>query len=278
MKNIVWALLFIGSGMLYAQDEFNAYQYIIVPKKFDNFKKENQHQSSTLIKYLLVQKGLPAIYDDALPKELRNNRCLALLASIDEVSSLFSTKLKIVFKDCNAQEVFVTEQGRSKKKEFKAAYTEAIGKAMASLDGVNYKFSAKKEMKRIPGELIVETIEENTTLGKQNKVVEQIATPQEQSYKDKKPVDLPRKTNNAIQEVPAVASQNVLYAQAIANGYQLVDSTPKIKMKIFKTSMSNVFLAKQDTVNGMVYEKNGNWFFEYYAQEKLVVEALNIKF
>ena len=278
MKNTLLVLLFIGSSMLYAQDELNEYKYIIVPKKFEHFKRENQHQTSTLVKYLLVQKGLPAIYDDALPEELGNNRCLALIVGMEEESSLFSTKLKLLFKDCNAKEIYTTEQGRSKLKEFKAAYSEALREAVASMDEIDYKFSAKKEMKRIPGQLITETVEENTTLGKQNKVVKQIATVEEQSYKNQEPVALPKNSGTSPKEVVQVESSDVWYAQEIANGYQLVDSTPKIRMKIFKTSMTNVYLGEQDTTKGLVYTKNGTWFFEYYSQGKLIMETLNIKF
>ena len=46
-----------------------------------------------------------------------------------------------------------------------------------------------------------------------------------------------------------------LYAQELPNGYQLVDSTPKIRMKIEKTSMPDFYLAKAGDTSGVVFKK-----------------------
>lgn len=70
----------------------------------------------------------------------------------------------------------------------------------------------------------------------------------------------------------------VLYAQAIANGYQLVDASPKVVMKIYKTSDASTFTAIKGTVQGVLIAKNNEWFFEYYQNDQLVSEKLNIKF
>ena len=75
-----------------------------------------------------------------------------------------------------------------------------------------------------------------------------------------------------------VKPEEVWYAQALPNGFQLVDSSPKIRMKLLKSSTDNVFMAQSDNHNGMVYQKEGKWIFEYYNGEKLVQEELNIKF
>ena len=69
-----------------------------------------------------------------------------------------------------------------------------------------------------------------------------------------------------------------LFAQPITNGYQLVDSTPKIVLKIFKTSNPDLYTAKNDSVQGVLIKKNNEWIFEYYQNEKLVSEKLDIKF
>src|SRR5690606_6747246 len=45
----------------------------------------------------------------------------------------------------------------------------------------------------------------------------------------------------------------VLYAQAIENGFQLVDSSPKVVYKIKNTSMENVFLVEGK--NATLYKK-----------------------
>src|SRR5690606_40364685 len=118
MKNLFIALFFLGSFYGSTQEQLNEYKYIIVPKRFDDFKNENQYKTSTLIKYLFEQKGFNAVYDDALPPDLSQNRCLGLLANLKDDSNMFTTKVRIVLKDCNSKEVFITEEGTTKIKEY----------------------------------------------------------------------------------------------------------------------------------------------------------------
>ena len=47
MKRILFSLIMIISFSGVAQQELNNYKYIIVPKKFDGFKRANQHQTGT---------------------------------------------------------------------------------------------------------------------------------------------------------------------------------------------------------------------------------------
>jgi len=77
----------------------------------------------------------------------------------------------------------------------------------------------------------------------------------------------------------AVSSElPLLYAQPIENGYQLVDATPKLVLKIFKTSQPDYFTAVSESKNGVVFKKEGVWCFEYYENNVLKSEKMNIKF
>ena len=100
----------------YSQQNLNAYKYVIVPKKFDAFKKENQYKTSTLIKFLFTKNGFNAVYDDALPEELENNRCLGVLVSVIDESSMFTTKTALELKDCSSKKVYDFWIGSSKEK------------------------------------------------------------------------------------------------------------------------------------------------------------------
>lgn len=73
-------------------------------------------------------------------------------------------------------------------------------------------------------------------------------------------------------------SAGTLYAQPTANGYQLIDTAPKIILTLFKTSVQDYFIADSGTANGIVLKKNGDWFFEYYRNGQLISEKLQIKF
>src|SRR5690606_29612955 len=129
-------------------------------------------------------------------------------------------------------------------------------------DGVNYTYkpSSTTSVADLPlnsgGGIVAVTQTTVTTTKKPNNPpmapVQQQATPEVQSYKDMTPVPSDIEKSTAI-----------LYAQEIPNGYQLVDSTPKILLKIFKSSVPNVYTAVGDDKNGMVYNRDGKWFFEY---------------
>ena len=69
-----------------------------------------------------------------------------------------------------------------------------------------------------------------------------------------------------------------LYAQELQNGFQLVDSTPKIQLKMYKSSMPNVYVASADDRDGVVYTSDGKWFFEYAENGIIIKEELTIKF
>lgn len=85
------------------------------------------------------------------------------------------------------------------------------------------------------------------------------------------------------QPLPIIAeapkrTEGILFAQPIPNGYQLVDSTPKVVLRIYKTSKTDSFTAITDNNNGLVFKKDNDWYFEYYENDKLISEKLNIKF
>lgn len=287
MKNFILLLLcamFGYNGM--AQAQLNNYKYIIVPTKFEAFKKANQHQTSTLIKYMLVENGFNAVYDNAMPIDLMGDRCLGLLLELKDDSSLFTTKVTLVLKDCLSNEVYTTKEGISKEKEYKAAYTEAIKECFQTLTGVGYKYEpeANNDRPTISYKNDVKSVKDEASESAPNPVVQQKATLEEQSYKSKEPVqsNITKAENMSSMELPNVKYQTegtgVLYAQAIANGYQLVDSTPKITLKMYKTSQANVFIASGDVGNGLVLKKGNKWYFEYYEGDKLMGQELNIKF
>ena len=291
MRNLLIAIFLLNCFLGMSQAELNKYKYIIVPVKLDAFKQENQYQTSTLIKYLLVENGFNAVYDNAMPEDLLNNRCLGLLLSLNDDSSMFTTKLTLSLKDCFSKEVYVTKEGRSKEKDFKEAYSGAIRESMQSLSDVDYQYqpAANKEPVTISFKDDVKRISQTATQAPKNTtqdpVVQQKATLKEQSYKDLTPVQSDFKqgegqlTETATQ-VKNVVESDVLYAQAIPNGYQLVDSTPKIVMILQQTSFSNFYIAKPNwqEANGILYKRGGNWVFEYYEGGELMNKKMNIKF
>lgn len=131
--------LFCVSG--YAQNELNPFKYIIVPKKYDFLKEENQYRVNSITKYLFEQEGFETFYQgDDYPEDLNANPCLALTAIVVDDSGMFTTKLFIALKDCRDKEVYRTSEGRSKIKEFDKTYIDAIKKSFVSIENLNHSF------------------------------------------------------------------------------------------------------------------------------------------
>jgi hypothetical protein len=276
-SRLLFFLIFtIGlSSLSYGQ--LNDYKYIIVPKKFDAYNIQNKYQTSTTIKYLFNQRGYQAVYDDELPEDLRKNRCLGLVVNLEDTSSLFSTKTTLVLRDCRSIEIFRTVEGRSKLKEFRPAYTDALKKSFVSFDTLQYKYVPKEENKEVEEPITVSFKNDVKSLDEKPKksIVVQEATTENQSFKSMEPVASPIKRADPVVEP---INSDLLYAQPIENGYQLVDSTPKVRLKLMETSVENVFLVSHGDKNGVVFKKDDKWFFEYAENGKKVVKELNVKF
>jgi len=288
--------------MGYSQVNLNDYKYIIVPTKFESFKNANEYQTSTLIKYLFTQKGFLAVYDNQLPQDLAENRCLGLMSDLRDESNMFTTKASIVLIDCNGEEVIATREAKSKIKEFKGAYEEVIRTTMKSFNNINYNYQPKagqEESVTLNFRNDVKKLEErnpkaNEIVQKQKKsvVVEerhkpknvsptvvQKATEKEQLYKTVEPITSDIGSGKAKNITKDVSEKTeIWYAQELPNGYQLVDSTPKIRMTLLKSSTDNVYMAQSVGKNGMVYQMDDKWIFEYYLDGKLIKEELRIKF
>ncbi|MGB5369855.1 MAG: hypothetical protein WBN18_05450 [Flavobacteriaceae bacterium] len=314
MKSSIFTIVMVGIFASQAYAQLDDYKYIVVPKKFNIFSEVNQHQTSTLVKYLFTKKGFTTVYDDEYPDDLNSNRCLGLYVSLGDESTMFMTKTFLILKDCKGREVFMTQEGRSKKKEYKAAYHEAISEAFKSFDTLYYAYSGKGESPEpvtLNFKNDVKSLEEGkvdtvSLPDKKDKAVQlREATKDRHIYKSVEPVDSDYvKGNDTISDPDDGAAETgksgkavdgvkyiepglhmrelgdvgILYAQEIVNGYQLVDSTPAVRLKILKTTMPNVYLASMGQVNGLVYGKNDQWFLEYYEGDKLIIVELDIKF
>ena len=68
----------------------------------------------------------------------------------------------------------------------------------------------------------------------------------------------------------------MLYAQANAQGFQLVDSTPKVVYVLLRSSREDVFILKNR--DGILLKSNEKWFVEYYEEDRLIKKEVTIKF
>jgi len=243
MKKFVLFFAMLYSGISFAQS-INDYKYVVVPKKFEWLNEENKYNLNSLTKMIFDKQGFQTYYSsDKLPDELALDKCKALYGEVLNESGILRTNIVIVLKDCFGTVVFKSQEGRSKEKNYQKAYYEALREASQSVSQLNYKYSGK-EVAAAPVKAAPQPVP----------VTQQAATP------------------------VTVNNDNQLFAQPIANGYQLVDNTPKVVLKIYKTSQQDSYTAVSEAKNGVVFKRGNDWIFEYYQNDKLVSEKLNIKF
>ncbi|MFD0989899.1 hypothetical protein ACFQ1R_07315 [Mariniflexile jejuense] len=288
-KYIAILLMFFTASSLFSQSKLNNYKYVIVPNKYDFLKENDQYQLNSLTEFLFNKYGFKALMEGSkYPDDLVKNRCLALKSNLIKDSGMFKTKLAIELKNCDDQVVFTSDIGESREKEYNRAYTEALRAAFESVEALNYKYEpstsvatttiieekvianeVSKEIQQLKEEIQNLKKEKETVIA--DKVETKVETVTETPVKEvivKEPVIV----NTPVNEVPT----GVLYAQVIENGFQLVDSTPKVVYKIKKTGIADVFLVENK--NATLYKKVNNWILEYYENNVLKQEVLNIKF
>lgn len=238
---IIFALITVVG---YSQDNINNYKYVIVPERFNFSRDDNQYGLNTTTRMLLEQKGFAALMgNEKLPQAVAANRCSALMAEVVQKKGLFVTNLTLLLKDCQGNIIFKSKEGKSREKEFPVAFDLALRDAFTSLNDVPYKY-------------------DSTIAAKQQAAVTPAA-----------PSSAPAPAMAAVAEITGA-----LYAQPTPNGYQLIDTAPKKVLILLKTSVQDYFIAEAGASNGIVFKKNGEWFFEYYKDDKLVSQKLEIKF
>ena len=284
--NVMLLVVFIATSV-FSQANLNNYKYVIVPSKFDFLKEKDQYQLNSLTEFLFNKYGFIAVVEgNSYPEDLLQNRCLALKSNLLKDSGMFKTKLEVELKNCNDQVVYTSQVGESREKEYQKAYTEALRNAFMSIEALGYKYEpstsigtaimptpvetneVSKEIQQLRAEIQNLKKEKEAVVVEQVKVEPVVVVPVKETVMKK----LEAATTSTSKE----SSLPVLYAQAIENGFQLVDSTPKVVYKIKKTGIADVYLVENK--NATLYKKGSNWILEFYENNVLKQEELNIKF
>ena len=237
MKRLFLKILIVFSLFTYSQQ---SYKYVIIPKKFSFFNEENKYETNQLTKSFFQTEGYTVLYDtDVFPQELAQNRCLALYADAIAQNNMFTTKIQIIIKDCANEQVYVSEFGTSREKQYSIAYKESFREALSSMKG-NLTFNPKKE----------ETIQKT-----EEKIVQE---------------------NNVAKE--NIKNFSTLNAHKTSTGYQLKSKDGALVFVLLKTSLPTLFFAKRNETEGVLIQKIDGWYFEYYKNENLITESIAITF
>lgn len=247
MKKALAFLLILVVSYSYSQS-VNDYKAVIIPLKYDFLKIENQYRLTTMSKFNLNKAGFEAFYSNEVIPTDYTDRCSLLYMDVVKENAFLATKLFVTLTDCYGKIIFQSAAGKSKEKEYESAYAEALNGAFESVNELRYKYNGAINTTVQPEETKLLT----APVTEAKKVVSDSAATE-------KELDL-------------------LYAQPTASGFQLIDSAPKVVMKIFKTSSSESFIAFKGDIKGVLISKDNEWFFEYYENDKLYSEKIAVKF
>lgn len=275
MKKTMAMFLFMGLFLVPAQAQLDSYKYFVVPKRFNAFKDINQFQSSTLVKFLLTKYEFDPVYDDAIPVELFLNKCLGLTSQVEDNSTYLQTVVAIVFYDCRGQEVFRTQEGKSKNKVFKEAYSEAIQEALQTMALISHNYQGSEEttveepvVAQAPDP--VETIPEPETVVAPAEPAVVAVIVEEASE--------PTVKEETESEASEATKPEITYWEQTAstNGYILTHPEKEVTWVIMKTSSADVFMAISTTKQGVAFKEKKGWRLEYYLGDQLVVEQIQV--
>jgi len=282
MKQILAIALVFGCILsTFSQNSLNDYKYVIVPYKYDFLNEKDKYQLNSLSQFLFNKYGFEAIMEDAdFPEDLIKNRCLGLRSDVIKGKGVFTTKLQVQLKNCDGNIIYTTQIGSTREKQYKTAYTIALRETFKDFEHVAYTYKPNENILaratiKDTGEAStkeIQKLKEEITALKEKKQKEEVVVNTKEIVVEKPPKK-ELEVKKMVVEEPTV---NVLYAQKIDNGYQIVDKTPKVVMILLETNLTNVFLVKGK--DAIVYKEDGFWYHSWNDGKLATIETLNIKF
>lgn len=216
--------------------------YVVVPNRFSFQKEDNQYQLGSLTKFLLEKEGFKVYFENEVPQELLNNACDGLRADLKNTSGLMTSKLQLVLTDCKGKEVYTSEVGKSREKEYRKSYQEALRNA--------FKGTALAEFRK-----------------------QREASSEQQVVSGNSPLEGGRGVSTNVNSTPQASnptpqtSHLTLYAKKTDGGYELYEEkTNELRYRLRTTFAPEVFLVQEigANTNGVLQkDKEGQWRFTF---------------
>lgn len=264
MKTKIYIFLLVLSVNMnaLAQSSINDYKYVSVNERFDFLKTADQYQLNSLTAFLLKKNGFTVVNkQNNYPQDLAHNNCLELRANVISVKGFLKTKLQLVLTNCKENVVFTSEIGKSKLKNYKDAYYEALREAF-EITNFNYVFSGipRSEPSSTPPQAVTLPLikEESIPIDTPNSAVKTALASQ------------------VVESAPSLEEYSSLEIKQTNSGYDFIDSNSKIiKYSAHATLFDSVYIVEGQA--GIIYKRGQNWVREYVENGKTTIEALNIQ-
>ncbi len=208
----------------FSQKDINSYSFVVVPDKYDFQFENDQYQLNSLTKFLFNKHGFHAYFNKELPNV---DRCDGLWADVTRQSGFIWTKVRVTLKDCNGEVVYMSDEGRSKLKEYGKAYQEGLRGAFESIIALGTK---QKELEVFDFTEEKPTDEKATDTPKEEIVVEE--TVEQTEPKKELPSEVLKKTEIRSSDTFYENSGKVFILKENNEGYKLYElSNDKLHLK-----------------------------------------------
>ena len=280
---ILAVMIFYGN--IFSQD-LSEYKYIIVPESYDILGKTNQYQLNALTKFLFEKNGFRTIMKtETWPEDLQQNPCLGVSPVLVEDSGMFVTKMHIELQDCKGMTVYKTREGKSKEKEFQAAYQESFRDAFQELADLPYEYSSaiNESVKRSSENSSVK-VGRNITSEVKNEVVPESESNVTSEVVATKKNDLPAGSEvegnlNSLENSQWTYGDAVFELRAYNSNYALYQlNAPEPIALLLKTNKPNEFVYRSLLNSGTVsYRKNSGLEISYFDSKTNQQESLLLR-
>lgn len=241
MKKIILIVCVLFTVQNFAQSKLNNYKYVLVPNQFEFQRTADRYQINSLTKFLFKKAGFTVfLTNESFPEDLAQDRCQALTTRVINRPNFLSTRVTIELVDCYNNVVFTTREGKSRLKDYRKAYNEAIRMAFKDIENANYHYQKTENTKVATVNKVIKT----------EKVVKQQITPKA----PKSPIisnTKPKKVNNiAIKNVSLsgkylIGEYGVCTIVADNENFKILSGDENFEIaKIYKTSKPAIFIVK----------------------------------
>jgi hypothetical protein len=239
MKYIVIFIFALSLQFSFGQTKsLNAYEYVIVPMKFDFQSESNQYSLNILARVLFQEEGFKVYMDkEERPLEYRGNTCEPLFLEVEDTSGFLRISTIVRLKDCYDNVLFESEEGVSKIKDFKEGYQQALRMAFSSLT------------------------ESRNSVATQN--VPKGSSSSEEAYPDKK--------------IYKFGGETYWLIESGTKGYRILFNGGKVNYAELQSADKGSYIFNSKSINGAAYfDVEGNINIEYMDED--LGEIQNITF
>ena len=244
MKKIILIACVLFTVHNFAQSKLNNYKYILVPNQFEFQRTADRYQINSLTKFLFKKAGFTVFKsNESFPDDLAQNRCQALTTRIINSPNILSTRVTIELVDCYNNIVFTTRQGKSRLKDYRKGYNEAIRMAFKDIENANYQYIKPKnsQIAKVKKAAKVEKV------AIKEKVIAQPKAPKvplKKSFNPKK-VERISANNFEITGKYQIGDYGVCTIVTDNKNFKILSGDENFEIaKIYKTSKANIFIVK----------------------------------